>query len=219
MEGFRAICGLAGPSGKGVLSPARGVFERNSAGGRRTCDNIQVTMSDNRLPSAAELPHQAREAILGFKGRFHAWQAELKDDPTLLWRTPAVRIGLYLILGIALLLSVRWATHSLAGAGAGADPARKMATVFVACTNPECLKSGSARVAMDFKEWPLKCETCGQLTVYRATICKTCRNWYAVGPSGPEGCPFCRKKAEANKPTTKPKAKTANSDDAEDGWN
>lgn len=176
-------------------------------------------MSDNRLPSAADLPHQAREAVLGFRERYRAWQLEVKDDPTLLWRTPAIRITFYLILGIAILFAARWATHTLVDAGASVDPAKKKATLFVACTNPECLKSGNSSVAMDFKEWPLKCDTCGQPTVYRATLCKVCRNWYAIAPAGTDGCPFCRKKAAAAKPTTKPKAKAANGDDAEDGWN
>lgn len=176
-------------------------------------------MSDNRLPSAAQLPHQAREAVRGFKDRYRQWREDLKEDPSLLWRTPAIRITFYLVLAVGLILAVRWGTNTLAGAGAANKEDVKKSTLYVSCTDPNCLKSFNATVAMDFKTWPLKCDQCGQLTVYRATLCKVCRNWYAVAPTGPDGCPFCRKRFDAAKPTTKPKAKPANSDDAEDGWN
>lgn len=176
-------------------------------------------MSKSSFPSPAELPHQVRAAAFGLRGRLRAWGAEVKEDPTLLWRTPLIRISFYLLLGIGLFLGVRWGTGALVAAGAAKPPPPPTAMLYVVCTNPECLHSFAVTVARDFKEWPMKCGACGQLAVFRGTVCKVCRNWYAVAPGGPDGCPHCRKKTNAAKPASKPKSKPATGDDAEDGWN
>ncbi|MBN2446821.1 MAG: hypothetical protein JXO22_08850, partial [Phycisphaerae bacterium] len=97
------------------------------------------------------------------------------------------------------------------------EPPTAMATIHVACTNPDCLADYVTQVPMDFKAWPMKCRQCGQQTVYRAALCHKCRQWYAVRPGQPRECPHCARPPEpaAAPADTKPEEHT---DDDEDGW-
>ena len=151
---------------------------------------------------------------------YRQWREDLKEDPTLFWRTPVVRIALCVAAGLVLLIGLR----SLIGflAPDGSDPnfieATPMATLYVACTQPQCLTHYTTQQQMDFSHWPLTCDKCGGESVYRATLCQRCRSWFATAPNMPEVCPLCAGRDAAKAPVVTDRKKSANPDDDEDDW-
>ena len=178
-------------------------------------------MSHHRLPSLPDLPHRVRESLADWPTRFRQWRDDLRKDPSLLWRTTAVRILLWLALGTALLVGLRSGINALTPGvrGVHVEEPTPYATLYVACTNPACRHQFVSKQPMDFDDWPLTCPKCGQPTVYRAQLCPVCRQWFATAPGQPAECPFC---AERQKATDEPERigpeLPTNPDDAEDPW-
>lgn len=167
----------------------------------------------------AELPHRCRQWLAACPQRWHAWRADLREDPTLLWRTPVIRLGGLVLAGVVLLAVIQGLVGAFTPAGTpGAfQKATRTATLYVACTNPDCLASFVVRQPMDFKDWPLACPRCDRQTAYRATVCQTCGHWFAVAPGGIPACPHCaRRNADLAPPARR--APPASSDDDEDPW-
>lgn len=153
---------------------------------------------------------------------YRQWREDLKEDPSLIWRTPLVRIAIWIILGIAILVGGQLLISSLRPAGSVRGEraaATALATLYVACAHADCLAAFTSRQPMSFREWPLACEKCKRQSVYRAQICPTCREWYATAPDQPPKCLRCEAAAgaQAEKERPKPKKK-GNKDDDEDDW-
>ncbi len=176
-------------------------------------------MSDTRRHSLADLPHRLRERMANLPNDWKQWREGFRQDPAVLWHSPLVRICGLVVVGIVVLAGVHWFISGLVPAdhGTGGE-AVNLATLFVACTNSQCRADRVTRQPMDFKDWPLECERCGQATVYRATRCGTCGRWFAVPPGQPKLCPFRaeRQAAKAARPDPRPPGTT--SDDDEDPW-
>lgn len=188
-------------------------------------------MSSKKPPSAVDLPHKLRatlESAEQVRGDWitalRRWREAVREDPLLIWRTPAVRIALFALLAVVLFLFARWAipTFTPAAGGRNFEKATDTATLFVACSRTECLDQRSIRLPMDpstWKErWPLTCEKCGQKSVYRAQRCAECRKFFATAPEGPPGCPHCAAKRAASVKPTREATSRPTGDDAEDGW-
>ncbi|MFO0840448.1 MAG: hypothetical protein U1D55_18220 [Phycisphaerae bacterium] len=167
--------------------------------------------------SFSDLPHQVRESTSDWRERLRAWRAEVREDPTLLWRTPLIRAGGWAILGLVSCVIVGRAVSVLSAEFREDSGRARTATLYVACTNPACLYSTTIVQPINFSQWPIKCEKCGGLTVRRAGLCEKCRHWFALLPENPPGCPYCAAQAARDKKPEKPKKKT-NPDDEEDGW-
>lgn len=175
-------------------------------------------MGDKRAPLLANLPHRVRAQTTDFKANLRQWRADLRENPRLLWRTAAVRICFWLILGLCAFLLVRAVTTSLFPTGqARPEPPTPLATLYVACTNPDCYNSYTDRQPMSFDAWPLTCRKCGRQTVYRAKPCRICRRWYATPPGMPDECHFCVAR-EPEEPPEPPQPGPIDLDDREDGW-
>jgi hypothetical protein len=178
-------------------------------------------LSEHR-PSLGEWPHRFREGLAGLRAGWREWREGVRQEPARLWHSPLTKIGLLIVLGLLAILAVQWFGSALVPGGLSwrlEDQATREATLFVACTNPACRASYTTQQPRDFKDWPLKCEKCGQQTVYRATHCRECRHWYALTPGGPPGCPFCaQKRAEQKKLEAPPPPAPEKSDDSEDPW-
>lgn len=188
-------------------------------------------MSSRKPPSAADLPHKLRatlESAEQVRGDWitalRRWREAVREDPLVIWRTPAVRIAVFVILAVVAFFGARWAipTFTPAAGGRNFEKATDTATIFVACTRPDCLDQRSVKLPMDpanWKErWPLACEKCGQKSVYRAQRCAECRRFFATAPGAPAGCPHCAaKKAASSKPAKGPTSRPTG-DDSEDGW-
>lgn len=175
-------------------------------------------MSERRT-ILTDLPHAVREYLVELPVAWRRWREDLSNDHTLFWRTPAVRIALWILLGVALLIGLRSLISFFAPAGAGRDftAATPTATLYVACTNPQCLHTEAVQRPMDFKDWPLTCTACGVESVYRASLCDRCRNWYAVAPGKPDLCPACAARDAKAAPVVE-QVGPKNPDDEEDDW-
>jgi hypothetical protein len=126
-----------------------------------------------------------------------------------------VRLILWALLGIGLFFGMKqviaWMTP--AAADRNAEPPTPWAVLYVACTNPDCHASKTTRQPPDFRGWPLTCGRCGQASVRRATLCPRCGTW--VAPEG-AACWRCAALQSATQP--RPRVRSANPDDDEDGW-
>jgi len=138
------------------------------------------------------LSDRLRERKEDFSSNFSQWKADVREDPSLLWRTPAIRWSLIVLLAIGAVVTSIYVTQSLTpAAGEGWEAATRTATIYVACTDPACRRSHAAQVPMSFRDWPMKCDFCGGERVYRATLCPRCRGWFATAPGESTECPLC----------------------------
>jgi hypothetical protein len=176
-------------------------------------------MNADRPPLLANLPHRLRERAAKLRGNLRQWSADVREDPGLLWRTPAIRVAFWLGVGLVAFFAARFAANAILPADADAEfkQPTQLATLYVACINPECRESYTTRQPMNFSAWPLTCRKCGRATVYRATLCPTCHHWFATVPGREHNCPFCRT-PEPDEPESMPPANPIDPDDAEDGW-
>lgn len=176
-------------------------------------------MRKGHSPRFADLGHHLRERLSDLRANWQQFRKDLREDPSVLWRTQTTRILLYVLLGAAVLFLARFLLSALApppvGAGGG-EQATRLATLYVACVDPACLKPDVSRLPMDFKAWPIACVHCGKEAAYRAILCSKCRAWFATAPEAPPECPHCARAAPpASRAVT---SRPADVDDAEDGW-
>jgi len=177
-------------------------------------------MSRLRHNLLSDLPHRLREHREQLLADLRRWGAEVREDPTLLWRTAAVRVGLWVVLGVVVLLTARALTRSLvslAREGQG-EQAAPVAILRVACASTSCRHTYTSHQPMDFAAWPMVCPRCGQATVYRAKLCPKCHRWYGTVPGAPKVCPLCSAPEAPGQPDEQPAPAPENPDDAEDPW-
>ncbi|GEM_PF-900302 len=177
-------------------------------------------MTHRLLAAIAGLILAVRQWLAGLPARWIAWREGLRQDPSLLWRTPLVRLAGLLLGGIVLVLGVNWfiGVLTLGGSSLKVEEPTPWATLHVACANPACRAVSKTRQPMDFKAWPLKCEKCGQMSVYRAARCPVCRHWYVNPPDGQGGCPFCRERKATTQSRPADRKTKSVPEDAEDPW-
>lgn len=171
-----------------------------------------------RSLNLAELPHRLHQQYLELVAGAKVFWSQVRDDPAALWHNPLLQFGFWILLLIVGLTAGGLTIRNLAFP---ADDRFKVeapvAIIHVACTDPACAAEKTVEVDLDFDDWPMKCESCGRESVYRAKQCHVCKGWYAVRPDQPDECPHCAKAAaEAPPDPTKPPPPTG--DDAEDGW-
>jgi hypothetical protein len=169
--------------------------------------------------SVGELVNRVREQLADVPATVAGYREAVKEDPARLLRSPIVRIGGWIVLGLAVVLVVQWMVSGLTpAAGRGVEAPTPYATVYVACTNPACRAAFTARVERDFRDWPLSCEKCGQKSAYRAGRCATCRSWFATAPGQLPTCPECDRRKAADAPKQATTQESGDRDDAEDPW-
>lgn len=172
-------------------------------------------MASLKPPRLGDLPHAVRDELENLPSRWRDLREGLRNDPGAIFNHPLARITLFVILGIVALLLINWLISGLTPGGTTptSEVATPWASVYVACTNPECGAVYQAQVARDFKDWPLPCERCKTGKVYRAAYCKECRSWYPLVPGKAHVCQA--KEAPVQAPTT---PKQRGTDNDEDPW-
>jgi hypothetical protein len=180
-------------------------------------------MSPRRPPlRLADLPHRLRAELAELPQLFREWREGFREDPAAFWHGPIPRIIGWTVFGALAIAAAFWVTRLVTPGGSAVfgEAATSSATVYVACTNPACRAAYSVRVPMDFDDWPMRCEECGQDTVYRARRCTKCRppRWYATPPGSPDQCPFCAQADHSAEPRETPDVPSRRSDDDEDPW-
>jgi len=124
------------------------------------------------------------------------WIAAVREEPRLLWATPAVRMTTYVIGGLALVWTAGWLASSLVPPPpANAKSAATTADFHVVCANPECYHHFVVHRPMGFRQFPITCPRCNQESGMRARRCNsdTCRGRWVPDrqPDGSTACPFC----------------------------
>lgn len=173
-----------------------------------------------KAPNLGELPHQIRERLQAAPERWRAFRDRLRADPGAVLHSPALRVVALILLGLLVLLLAGWFVRGLAPPGSAGitEQATPWALLYVACTNPKCLAATAIKCARDFDSWPVKCEKCGERSVYRAQTCAKCGQWFAAAPGRTAACPHCaRNVAKPDHAPTQPKP-SGRSDDDEDPW-
>lgn len=179
-----------------------------------------IVLSDRRIPSLAEIPHRIRQQLRDLPGRWRTLREDIRQDPSRFWQSPLVRVPAYVLLGAVLLVSLSYGIRALTPGGTLAVHERPTATatLYVACTNPECRATYRTQQLMDFDDWPLECEKCGQKTVYRAQRCRECRRWFANVPGEKSTCPHCASRKAAQQRVEPLSRPSPTGDDIEDPW-
>lgn len=129
--------------------------------------------------------------------RFAEWLGAVREEPVLLWHTPAVRCAAYILAGL-LFLWVATAARDLMlpAPSAGAKPVANTADFHVVCSDQHCAHHYLIRREFGFHRFPVKCPKCRKPTGTRARRCNstTCRGRWVAPADTPAGheCPICR---------------------------
>lgn len=150
----------------------------------------------NRL---AEWLAVVRVQVPVVRQRLADYGATVREDPGVLWRTPAVRYATYLIAGLVLVWGVRGATAMLGPPVSTAPkPAATTADFHVKCSDVSCAHHFVIHREFGFDEFPVECPKCGQASGGRARKCmsKTCGGqWVAPRDDGStSSCPTCARR-------------------------
>ena len=152
---------------------------------------------------AQEKPNRLVEWYLLLRRNFpvlrqHAtdWTEAVKEEPALIWQTPAIRYAVYLVCGLILVSTVSWVTGALTPPPPpGARTEATEADFHIICSDPSCGIHFAVRRPFGFDEFPVPCPKCSKLTGYAARKCEsdTCRGkWVvAVKVEGVMRCPVC----------------------------
>ncbi|MGB2984289.1 MAG: hypothetical protein WBE26_00260 [Phycisphaerae bacterium] len=136
-----------------------------------------------------------RKQVPVVRQHFENWLAAVREEPALVWQTPAVRYATYGAGGLMLVWIATWVAGGLAPPlPEDARPATR-ADFHVVCTNPECGYHFVIHRKLGFHGFPVKCPRCQQKTGTQARRCNspTCRGRW-VAPEKIEGelhCPVC----------------------------
>ncbi len=166
------------------------------------------------------LPHRLREGLEHLPQNFRDWRQELSENPWAIFQATPIRIGSILALVILLILALTRIVGALQPASTGtfSEQATSYATLYVACTNPDCMEHFTVKRPMNFHDWPVKCPECGQETGYRAERCPTCGHWFATRPGQPPTCPFCARRHATEQPSPTDNRPRQTGDNDEDPW-
>jgi len=100
------------------------------------------------------------------------WFEAVRNEPVLLWETPAVRYAVYGIGGIVLATCVSLAVSFMTPPPpTGAQEAATSADFHVICANHNCGKHFVIRRAFGFDDFPVPCPYCGRDEGRRAVPC------------------------------------------------
>jgi hypothetical protein len=129
------------------------------------------------------------------------WVDAVREEPILIWHTPAVRYGVYFAVGMVLMWGGVRLTRALApplpsGARAVADSA----DFHVVCSNEACNAHFIIHREFGFDDFPVECPACKQLTGRAAVRCNApaCKGrWVAPLPDGDQlKCPHCGRRLD-----------------------
>lgn len=105
-----------------------------------------------------------RKQVPVVRQHFENWLAAVREEPALVWQTPAVRYATYGAGGLMLVWIATWVAGGLAPPlPEDARPATR-ADFHVVCTNPECGYHFVIHRKLGFHGFPVKCPRCQQKT-------------------------------------------------------
>ncbi len=135
------------------------------------------------------------------KRRFQEWLDAVREEPVLIWETPAVRFASYGLGGLILaLVAVKLTGMIVPPPPVTARPAATTADYHVVCVNPDCGHHFVIHRKFGFRGFPVACPNCEKATGLQARRCysQTCQGrWIApIEDQGSLHCPICGNSAE-----------------------
>lgn len=139
----------------------------------------------------------SRAQVLALRRGFGNWMDQVREEPSLIWETPAVR---YVVYGFGALISV-WSVTFLIEfitppPPSGARPQASTADFHVICEDATCNQHFVVHREFGFDDFPVQCTKCGKQTGEAARPCNstTCQGrWVApTSTDGKKTCPICQ---------------------------
>jgi hypothetical protein len=128
--------------------------------------------------------------------RFREWCAAVREEPILIWETPAVRYTAYGLAGmIGLVITLKVGGALVPPPPVGAKATATTADYHVVCSDANCGHHFVIHRKFGFRGFPVECTKCGKPTGQRAVRCnsKTCQGrWIApLQTDAGRQCPLC----------------------------
>ncbi len=137
-----------------------------------------------------------REQAPVVRQRLEQWAQAVREEPALLWNTPAVRVATYVLGGLITLWMLTWAVNlAVPPQPASARPEATTADFHVICVNETCNHHFVVHREFGFRGFPVVCPQCQQETGLAARRCnsRACNGrWVAPLKSDSRlTCPQC----------------------------
>lgn len=154
---------------------------------------VMAQEKPNRL---AEWLMLAREQWPVLRQGVADWAAQCREEPALIWATPLVRYGTYIVLGLIGVGLVFQARNLIAPASSAViRPRATMADFHVLCSDRSCRHHFVIHRKFGFDDFPVVCAKCKKRTGEHARPCNSqqCRRrWVApVRTDAGQVCPYC----------------------------
>ena len=138
----------------------------------------------------------AKERSESARVGFNEWCQACREEPSLIWATPAVRYTTYVIAGLIAALVIRAVVEMIQPVPTSEmTPRARTAHFDVICTNPECGRHFVIDRKFGYDSFPVTCPYCKQKTGYHALRCNSerCRGRLVptIEVDGEFRCPIC----------------------------
>jgi ribosomal protein S27E len=122
-----------------------------------------------------------REWLPTVRVRFNEWFYACREEPVLIWHTPAIRYTTYVLVAFISAWLISYTVDLFAPGGPSPQPRARTADFHVVCTG--CGHHFVINRKFSFDDFPVKCPKCGKLTGQPAMQCFSDRckgRWVAV---------------------------------------
>ncbi|NOX59187.1 MAG: hypothetical protein GXP29_10065 [Planctomycetes bacterium] len=151
-------------------------------------------MPVGKEPKLGLLLDAIREGVPAAKAKFGEWCETCREEPTLIWQTPAIRYVTYAVVGLVGVLTVSAVANSCVP---NIDVQERATTTDhrVMCTNTDCANTFVVDRPFGFDDFPVTCPKCSKQTGERSVRCnsETCKGrWIVRDRRGDRFvCPHC----------------------------
>lgn len=150
-------------------------------------------MAQEKPNPVGEWVHLARRNAPVVRAHFGEWIAAAREEPRLVWETPAIRYTIYGIGGILVAWLLTYAIGLFVPPPpASAKPEATTADFHVVCASPACAHHFQINRPFGFSKFPVQCPSCKQATGVSARRCssQSCGNRW-VAPVQKDGTLVC----------------------------
>lgn len=153
-------------------------------------------MAQEKPNPLTEWLHAVRAQVPILCERAGAWLRAIREEPALVWQTPAVRYAAFGLLALVVVLGIRTGIGMITlPLPPEAGQAATSADFHVICSKPDCGQHFVIHRELGFRKFPVACTKCREVTGASARRChsSTCRGrWVAAEKrDNITACPHC----------------------------